>query len=559
MHFPDAILTSMRLPLLIAVVLAPAVLLAQPRCLIPGVDPGPVKAEMTPSYAQLSNKSLRVRWERVEGTLGQGMMIDLLTDQREGLGLGTKLFEIKMRSGEQIDSNQMKIVFGPRLEKIRPSSGTPRAAAAISGEAVSAVFRSKSGSLEVEWKAIMLNGSNYIREEATFKPIGGDFDASQIEMVDAECVEPKVTGTVLGSPVASAFYFMGMEHPMARSSANGPSAKCWIERKIPITTESPVTYSAVFGVSSRGEMRRSFLNYVERERAHPYRPFLHYNSWLDISYGAPYTADQCVEALNAFGEELVQKRAVTMVSSLFDDGWDDTKTVWKFNNGFPDGFTPLKETTAKYGFAPGVWLSPWGGYGDARTQRLATGKAEGYEIDRQGFALSGPKYFERFRQVCLDFVSKYGVNQFKFDGTGSPDKHTQGSKFDSDFDAAIQLIHDLRQAKPDLFINLTTGTWPSPFWLRFADSTWRGGYDSNFAGVGTKRQQWITYRDGDTYHGVVEKGSLYPVSSLMLHGIIYASHADGLETDPATISGMRFAVTSGRALNCKSFISRIRC
>jgi hypothetical protein len=108
-----------------------------------------------------------------------------------------------------------------------------------------------------------------------------------------------------------------------------------------------------------------------------------------------------------------------------------------------------------------------------------------------------------------------------------------GSRFDSDFDAAINLISELRAEKPDLYVNLTTGTYPSPFWLRYADSTWRGGDDHSFAGVGTDRQRWITYRDGDTYGGVVRQGPLYPLNALMLHGLIYARHAHGLTTDPA--------------------------
>ena len=41
-------------------------------------------------------------------------------------------------------------------------------------------------------------------------------------------------------------------------------------------------------------------------------------------------------------------------------------------------------------------------------------------------------------------VKKYGVNQFKFDGTGNVDTVVKGSAFDSDFDAAIHLISDLR-------------------------------------------------------------------------------------------------------------------
>jgi hypothetical protein len=221
-----------------------------------------------------------------------------------------------------------------------------------------------------------------------------------------------------------------------------------------------------------------------------------------------------------------------MASFLFDDGWDDTSTVWGFNSGFPKGFREVADVAKPYHSAPGAWLSPWGGYGPPRQQRLATAAKLGYEFDSQGYALSGPKYYERFRQVCLDLVQKQGINQFKLDGTGSPDKKYPGSKFGSDFEAAIALIDDLRKANPSLFINLTTGTWPSPFWTKTADSIWRGGEDHSFAGVGTKRQQWITYKDADTFHGIVQQGPLYPLNSLMLHGIIYAKHAHDLNTDP---------------------------
>jgi len=86
--------------------------------------------------------------------------------------------------------------------------------------------------------------------------------------------------------------------------------------------------------------------------------------------------------------------------------------------------------------------------------------------------------------------------------------------------------------KPDLYINLTTGTWPSPFWLFYADSIWRGGDDTEFAGVGSNRERWITYRDGDTYSQVVKAGKLFPLNSLMLHGIVYAQKAPQLDSDP---------------------------
>lgn len=177
-------------------------------------------------------------------------------------------------------------------------------------------------------------------------------------------------------------------------------------------------------------------------------------------------------------------------------------------------------------------MSPWGGYGKPHEERVAYGKAQGFETNADGFALSGPVYYKRFRDTCMDMIRNYGINQFKFDGTGESTNTFAGSPFDSDFDAAIHLIEELRAEKPDLYVNLTTGTYPSPFWLRYADSIWRGGDDHDFAGIGSSRQRWITYRDSDTYDHVVRAGALFPLNALMLHGLIYAKQARSLMTDP---------------------------
>ncbi len=79
---------------------------------------------------------------------------------------------------------------------------------------------------------------------------------------------------------------------------------------------------------------------------------------------------------------------------------------------------------------------------------------------------------------------------------------------------------------------MTTGTYPSPAWLMYADSIWRGGQDHAFAGVGSPRQRWMTYRDREEYENVVIGGPLFPLNAVMLHGLIYARHAEGLDADP---------------------------
>ncbi|HEY8311041.1 MAG TPA: enterotoxin, partial [Gemmatimonadaceae bacterium] len=305
-----------------------------------------------------------------------------------------------------------------------------------------------------------------------------------------------------------------------------------MSRTLPLRPGTTLDFSSVTGVTRPGQLRRDFLTYVERERAHPYRTFLHYNSWYDIGYFNKYSEADALAAITAFGTELHDKRGVTLDSFLFDDGWDDSKTLWHFNSGFPDGFTNVEAAAHKYGAGPGVWMSPWGGYGQPHKDRIAYGKEQGFETNSDGFALSGPIYYKRFRDTCLDMIRRYGVNQFKFDGTGDSSNTFPGSPFDSDFDAAIHLIGELRTEKPDLYVNLTTGTYPSPFWLRYADSIWRGGDDHDFAGIGTSRQRWITYRDADTYEHVVRAGALFPINSLMLHGMIYAKQAHNLMNDP---------------------------
>jgi hypothetical protein len=288
---------------------------------------------------------------------------------------------------------------------------------------------------------------------------------------------------------------------------------------LPLRPRQSIAYSAVIGVAPAGQMRRSFLNYIERERAHPYRTFLHYNTWYDLGEGQRYDEAGALDRVHAFGEELTRKRNVVLDSFLFDDGWDNTHSLWGFDSGFPDGFTRVGNAAAQYHFGVGVWLSPWGGYEKEKQERIAFGTHAGYEIVKGGYALSGPRYYRAFEETCLRMIDKYRVNQFKFDGTGNANQVFPGSLFDSDFDAALHLIGRLRRQDPQIFV--------------YADSIWRGGEDHSFVtGAGSWRQRWITYRDAQTYKNIVQGGPLFPLNSLMLHGIIYAQFAEHLSSDP---------------------------
>ena len=492
------------------------------------LDPGVARCEAAEDKASLGNRALGFRIRTASGSDTLGSLHNGFTNADRALK--GEPFSVTLRDKTRIGANEFHR-GGAACERIAGHPDAARAADRRDGVALVATFMHTGTGLRVTWRAVLRDGANYVREEMRFES-AKDLDIAQVALLDLDLAKAWNAGTTTGSPVIADDGFFGFEHPMAETRIDGTHALQFVRRVLPLRAGVPVEYSAVFGVAPAGQLRRGFAAYLENERATPFRTFLHYNSWYDIGYFTPYTEQEAVDVIETYGRKLVKERGVHMDSFLFDDGWDDHQNLWQFNEHFPHGFAPVRAAAERVGAAPGVWLSPWGGYGPPRQERLAAAKAGGYEVDDQGLALSGPKYYALFHDASLGLLKDYGINQFKLDGTGSPDKVTPGSEFDSDFAAAIALIGDLRAVKPDLFINLTTGTWPSPFWLRTADSIWRGGEDHEFAGVGSNRQRWITYRDADTYGGIVRLGSLYPLNSLMLHGIVYARKARGLNVDP---------------------------
>jgi hypothetical protein len=493
------------------------------------LDPGTAVFVNQQGAESFGNAAIEARW-----TTGQQQLVDMtVTDRAHDRTLKIVApFALVLADGSTLKASDMRPLSPPRAQSLPVDAKASRLAARIPGKLVRASFGDADGRFRVDWRLVQRDGSPYLREQVSITALKQDEKIAKVSLLETQVADAEMVGDVNGSPVVAGDIYLGFENPQSDSAVRHNDVKLTLSRTLPLEKGKTIDYSAVVGVVRDGQLRRDFASYVERERAHPYRPFLHYNSWYDIGYFTPYTETQALDRINTFGEELHVKRGVKLDSFLFDDGWDDRSGSWNFSKDFPHGFAPLRKAAAKYGAAPGVWLSPWGGYGPPAKERAERGAQAGYEIVKGGLALSGPKYYQRFHDVVMNLIDKNGINQFKFDGTGNADSVFPGSRFDSDFAAAIELIEDIRKDKPDTFINLTTGTWASPFWLRYADTIWRDGEDDSETGVGTTREQWITYRDQQTYQNIVLKGPLFPINSLMLHGIIYAKENRKLNTDP---------------------------
>ncbi|MBI5397180.1 MAG: enterotoxin, partial [Verrucomicrobia bacterium] len=440
------------------------------------------------------------------------------------LALAGEVFQIVLADGHRYAASAFAPQGKPRVSRLSPNPKAARLAARSPGRQVEATLRSADGRLRAVWRALIHDGANYVRQEIVVTALGDGCVIKEIVWMNEAIPGARIAGRTDGSPVVAGNFFFGCEDPHALATAE-PRVSFRLRRDAPLRKGETITQSAVIGVAPPGQMRRAFLCYLERERAHPYRPYLHYNSWYDISWsGRLFEEAASLDAIQLFGERFIKPHGAVVDGMVFDDGWDDPKTLWKFNRGFPKGFAPLVAPCRQYHTRLGVWLSPFGGYGELKKQRLQFGREQGYEINPTGFSLAGPKYYAAFKRSCVGMIRKYGVNHFKFDGIAGGSYASGGAAYVLDTEAMRRLMLELRREDPAVYINLTTGSWPSPFWLRYADSIWRQGHDMNFAGKGPKQQQWLTYRDLETFRSIVGKGPLFPLSSLMTQGVAYSRH-----------------------------------
>ncbi len=303
--------------------------------------------------------------------------------------------------------------------------------------------------------------------------------------------------------------------------------------------------SSVIGVLAPGQERRSVLAYTERQRAVPYRSMVHYNSWYELninrnggSWQNRMQESQCLPVVEAWKKNLFDLHQVGLDAFVWDDGWDDFDSLWNFHPGFPDGFSKLNTECLKQGAGQGAWLGPTGGYAPAQSSRLSAWKAQHPEAP--AFNLSNSVYFEGFTDRCKFMVRNYDMRYFKFDGIGS------------DAEGIINVIRELRTEREDLYFNCTVGTWASPFWYMYADSTWRGDTDYGERGTGNEnRHKWLTYRDYWIYTNYVSQSPLCPLNSLMFHGLIVSANGPPRVMDRSLESvkwEMRISVACGSSL-----------
>lgn len=490
-------------------------------------QPGVAKITQKSNSYQLTNKVLKASFINTGGKLYFNGCSEL------GLQPSTELFKVLLGDGKTITASEMKL----EDVKMVPLAENPSAATAslrYAGKALEARFTYEE--LSIVWRAVLRNGSHYLRTEMDIQaakdlPMKGIVAMNYLVAKNSAYTAPEVVGNTRGAILASNHIFAGLETPMGLNSCKDEGNATHIEglwrRNTTLKAGKTWNISSVVGLVAPKQLRRSFLAYSERERAVAWRPYPVYISWYELnidrnnaqapSYKGNMTVEQCADVVSHWKAHFYDKYQMAPKAFVWDDGWDQYGT-WTFNPNFPNGFDEPANEAKKMGTGIGAWLGPVGGYGQSGEYRRAYWRSKG------GMQLSNEDYYNFFIRCCTNMIDRYDFRFFKFDGISAqasaigPDEGTRGEE---NAEAIISIERAVRQKRPDIFLNTTVGTWASPFWFHFTDAVWRQEGDYGEAGdQGTDRERWITYRDRLVYQNFIQRSPVCPINTLMTHGFI---------------------------------------
>ncbi len=490
-------------------------------------QPGVAKITQKSNSYQLANKVLKASFINTGGKLYFNGCSEL------GLQPSTELFKVLLGDGKTITASEMKLE-DVKMATLAENPSAATASLRYAGKALEARFTYEE--LSIVWRAVLRNGSHYLRTEMDIQaakdlPMKGIVAMNYLVAKNSAYTAPEVVGNTRGAILASNHIFAGLETPMGLNSCKDEGNATHIEglwrRNTTLKAGKTWNISSVVGLVAPNQLRRSFLAYSERERAVAWRPYPVYISWYELnidrnnaqapSYKGNMTVEQCADVVSHWKTHFYDKYQMAPKAFVWDDGWDQYGT-WTFNPNFPNGFDEPANEAKKMGTGIGAWLGPVGGYGQSGEYRRAYWRSKG------GMQLSNEDYYNFFIRCCTNMIDRYDFRFFKFDGISAqasaigPDEGTRGEE---NAEAIISIERAVRQKRPDIFLNTTVGTWASPFWFHFTDAVWRQEGDYGEAGdQGTDRERWITYRDRLVYQNFIQRSPVCPINTLMTHGFI---------------------------------------
>ena len=415
------------------------------------------------------------------------------------------------------------------------------------GGTLSLLLRGRKTPLEVRIEYRLDPQAFYVRRVLSVRdPEAGGHFLRRVEPVRA-----RMTGASavikkggFGTPVAlrgqDGGTFLGLEYPAGTNTAEpDPAGTMRVEAGVEvgkrISKDWWVSEAVVWGLTPDTHVKRWFETYLDDIRVAPLRPYVLYNTWYDVR--SPEYTDREYDVMNTqnlkriiddFDDVMKAHPEFRLDTFVLDDGWDVYASDWVLREKeFPGGLGPVGKALGKIGADLGIWYGPTGGY-SFRQKRIDWMSDQGYEVVGDQFCLAGEKYHELLKSRTVEMVRDADVAYFKWDGiqfSCSEEDHGHPVGIYSRravLDALVDLCDAVRQEKPEIFLNVTSGTWLSPWWLQYANTIWMQGRDYGYSDVPSisRRDAAITYRDVVLYQDYGVNDFWFPIANLMTHGII---------------------------------------
>jgi len=331
---------------------------------------------------------------------------------------------------------------------------------------------------------------------------------------------------------------------------------------VALTSEWLRLRPTVVGVARPGQVRESFLNYIEDIRLSPPRLVAGYNSWWTLP--ELFNAQQCEPLIQTLVDKLQKRYGVFFDVVTLDMGWSAPRSIWQVDKtSFPHGLTKVTDALESAGGALGLWMSPSEVYKPVIDYAWA--ESQGYEVVRsrkgssevsEGISLADPNYREAAKRHLQQLIQENRMGHVKYDGFIAREERGHGDLLPGDdsieplAEYALELVKASKDANPRVFTEPTflnsLANYISPWIIKYADSVWGNAGGDCPAGLGPApdyREAQTTAREYFIFSSLHEVW--LPQNALQYFDIVHCDEAAGFANHAAMAFGRgRFFVST---------------
>ena len=312
-----------------------------------------------------------------------------------------------------------------------------------------------------------------------------------------------------------------------------------------------ITWDAVVGAARSTDyqvVQSDFYEYIETIATKTnFRQ--QFNSWYDNMKNI--TDSNIQESFNEIEKGFTQYGVNPLDSYVVDDGWTNYSSFWDFDRSeskFPNELYNSSSQVNKMGSNFGLWLGPRGGYGTE--QQIANyianaGLGSRNESSGNDINISDGRYLDKLvNDIFVNYQNKFDINYWKLDGmllepsTNSSNAHTTTDKLctiSETYERWTDMFETMRKNRPDLWINMTSYTNPSPWHVKWVNSVWMqntGDTGYSYKAGDTDEKAMLTFRDGDYYEFFTKNQWQLPNKYFYNHDPVYAKTAHNVPGGP---------------------------